>query len=279
LTRLHPGGHRSSCPTRVGWPRELPSRGSHRSGRAGLPHPAPRLMDSLRTNLTRTRPTLLSAGVVVTRCSGSESPPCFPPSVPCSYAPFPPQGPDGSVPLLSRYYEAFRLPDDPPAQLRSPSPQRYHRYPSFAPVGVGRPSPTGQGCCPASLTGSLTWSHQGLPGSWGTLCARAPLSDPGETSGPGPLRPLGAAFRSFNGVGSRTIRNFRGSITRPVHSLSTLRSPGLPGTTQDSLPAGGLLCRAGVAPAGSLVRFPLRFDLPHRFLLTQASPGALNGYG
>ncbi len=49
-----------------------------------------------------------------------------------------------------------------------------------------------------------------------------------------------------------TIQFFRGSITRPTHSLSTLRSPGLPGTTQDSLPAGGLLCRAGFEPAGFL---------------------------
>jgi hypothetical protein len=73
-----------------------------------------------------------------------------------------------------------------------------------------------------------------------------------------PLRPHGAAFRSFNGVGSRTERNFRGSITRPAHSLFTLRSSGFPDTTQDSLPAGGPLCRTGVEPAGSLVRFPLR---------------------
>ena len=68
--------------------------------------------------------------------------------------------------------------------------------------------------------------------------------------------------------------SFRGSITRPAHSLSTLRSPGYPGTTQDSLPAGGLLCRARAVPAGSLMRFPLRLYLLHCFLLTQASPGA-----
>ncbi len=42
-----------------------------------------------------------------------------------------------------------------------------------------------------------------------------------------------------------TMINFRGSITRPDHSLSTLRSAGRPAATQDSLPAAGLLCRAG----------------------------------
>src|SRR5512142_2804253 len=45
-------------------------------------------------------------------------------------------------------------------------------------------------------------------------------------------------------------------MTRPVHSLSTLRSAGCPGTTQDSLPTAGQLCRAGVgAPQGSIERF------------------------
>ena len=57
------------------------------------------------------------------------------------------------------------------------------------------------------------------------------------------------------------------------------REDSCPDTTQDSLPAAGdLLCRTGFEPAWSLVRFPLRLSLPHRFLLTQAWPGALNGY-
>ena len=43
-----------------------------------------------------------------------------------------------------------------------------------------------------------------------------------------------------------TTDPFRGSITRPAHSLSTLRSPDYSGTTQDSLPAAGQLCRAGL---------------------------------
>ncbi len=58
-------------------------------------------------------------------------------------------------------------------------------------------------------------------------------------------------------------RLFRGSITRPAHSLSKLRSPRHPVTTQDSLPAGGPLYRAGFAPAGPFVRF-LPPSLPPR---------------
>lgn len=69
---------------------------------------------------------------------------------------------------------------------------------------------------------------------------------------------------------------FRGSITRPACSLSTLRSRGHPRTTQDSLPAGGSPCRAGLQPAGSH-REVSKMSCPRQtivFLPTQASPGA-----
>ena len=53
--------------------------------------------------------------------------------------------------------------------------------------------------------------------------------------------------RSHHDEGSRVQSVFRGSITRLQHSLSTLRSPGYPGTTQDSLPVAGQLYRTGLA--------------------------------
>src|SRR5256885_2320105 len=60
-----------------------------------------------------------------------------------------------------------------------------------------------------------------------------------------------------------------------MHSLSTLRSPGRPGTAQDSFPAGGHPWPDGVGcPQGPSARFPLCASLAHRFLLAQASPGA-----
>lgn len=40
---------------------------------------------------------------------------------------------------------------------------------------------------------------------------------------------------------------YRGSITRPTRSLSTLRSMGRPMTTQDSVPAADPLCRVGLS--------------------------------
>ncbi len=82
-------------------------------------------------------------------------------------------------------------------------------------------------------------------------CQRAPLSDPG-----GPARASPHTARPMLPSGSLTpsapqVEVFRGSITQPTDSLSTLRSPGYPGTTQDSLPARWLgFGRAGLAPAG-----------------------------
>ncbi len=55
---------------------------------------------------------------------------------------------------------------------------------------------------------------------------------------PGPYGPEDIAFRCLYGVGS-SMRSFRGWITRPAPSLSTLRRLGYPRPTQDSLPAGG----------------------------------------
>src|SRR2546425_374999 len=66
----------------------------------------------------------------------------------------------------------------------------------------------------------------------------------------------------------------RGSITRPAHSLCTLRSADRSATTQHSVPAGGQPLPGGTGyPLGSTERFP-RSRL-HLFPLSQASPGAL----
>jgi hypothetical protein len=61
--------------------------------------------------------------------------------------------------------------------------------------------------------------------------------------------------RSVQDEGSR-IDVFRGSITRLRHWLSTLRRPGYPDTTQDSLPAVGQTLPDGLDyPQGSIERF------------------------
>lgn len=52
---------------------------------------------------------------------------------------------------------------------------------------------------------------------------RLPQTMPPSTSYQQPIRRLDAAFRPYESVGSHK-ELFRGSITRPAHPLSTLRS-------------------------------------------------------
>jgi hypothetical protein len=108
-------------------------------------------------------------------------------------------------------------------------------------------------------------------------CARAPVSDPGGGSAPGPRAPSpcvsARSFRLLRRSSHRPPRacGFRGSMSPPMHSLSTLRSCPREQTTQDSLPAGGPRpCRLGLAPTGHIERF----QSLHVILLSQACPGA-----
>lgn len=87
----------------------------------------------------------------------------------------------------------------------------------------------------------------GIPRFLGNPDVDVPCSPtPAGPVGQAILGPTDAAFRSHNGVGSRDGRFFRGSMTRPAHWLSTLRSRDCSRTTQDSLPAAGQLCRVGL---------------------------------
>ena len=69
-------------------------------------------------------------------------------------------------------------------------------------------------------------------------CEHAPLSDPGPVThnrfSVASLLPSAPAY----GVGFRATCRFRGSMTRPAHSLCTLRPRRSPLRTQHSLPAG-----------------------------------------
>ena len=106
----------------------------------------------------------------------------------------------------------------------------------------------------------------------------APLHDPGGTVAPDhralalPLQRDDVAFRYFD-ASAPTTHSFRGSITRPARSLSTLRGPPSP-TVHARLASGWWSSLAGRESnaLGPLVRFqpcPL-----HDILLTQAFPGA-----
>jgi hypothetical protein len=179
--------------------------------------------------------------------------------------PFPRRGPSGRFP---RVIGSTGRSDSPP-----PVPPRFvafaWRYPGHTrcslprPPGVAGHGPgVGHPVLPPGNCREDGGASQ-VPG--GPVCERAPLSDPGGTACARPLRRRDAAFRHFKNVGSREEITFRGSITRPAHSLSTLRSPGHPGTTQDSLPAAGQLGRTGLVTR----RVPSK-GFRFRFLLSQA---------
>ncbi len=188
---------------------------------------------------TRIRPAPLSAEVLVRRPWESAFPASVPPTVPCPDIPFPPRGPCSGSPaslVHMRRYDSL-----PPVPLRFVSfaktvPCRASR--SLLPAGAHRGKARRVGH-PVSLSGMLPRRWQGLPGSWvNPDGVHALLSDPGGPSVPGRYGAEGIAFRLLDDVGS-SMRSFRGCITRPAPSLSTLRRLGYPNTTQDSLPAGG----------------------------------------
>lgn len=101
--------------------------------------------------------------------------------------------------------------------------------------------------------GGNTWRRQGLPGSWGAPCTRALFSDPGGTPGPGRYGPT--ARPSAISTASAPTDSV---LTRLNHTACVLAvyasQPTSPWSTQDSLPAAGQLCRAGVATRWAPVR-------------------------
>ena len=153
----------------------------------------------------------------------------------------------GMVPPLQRYYGTLRLPAahlDPFEILHEPIPSC---RPWFAPLGRGRPT-GGQGVVGSGLPSGLTMETSGslrFLGNPGGHCPRSSTpAGSGRLSGPRvscltrpPLTSRTRAPRVFH---------FRGSITRPLTSLSTLRRMGRPTTTQDSLLAAGPALPGGI---------------------------------
>ena len=96
-----------------------------------------------------------------------------------------------------------------------------------------------------------------LPGSWGTpvidmLCSPTPQSHLHQTHTIQTMQPSNQKTMSA----SESV-SFRGSITQPVNTLCTLRSYShlQPRNTRFRLAVN--LCRAGISPTGSLVKFQL----------------------
>ena len=188
---------------------------------------------------------------------------------------FPPSGPTGcrspSSAVLSRHYDF--LPPVPPHFVAFA--RRYHpcTLASLPPAWSATPRAGGfRDSAPVTPVRILGWRRQGLPGSWGTRMRACPALRPRRD------RKRQAIAASRCGLPPPKRRRlpptgyFRGSITRPTNSLSTLRRVDHSTATQDSLPAAGQTLPGGIGyPLGSNERFqPL-----HRFLLSQASPGAM----
>ena len=94
----------------------------------------------------------------------------------------------------------------------------------------------------------LRWRRRGLPGSWGTLMviARAlrPRQDRPRSPGPSVARPARPPHMSTTKAPSGLI--FRGSITRPLTWLPTLRSESRPSPRKTRFWLLARLCQAGL---------------------------------
>ena len=198
----------------------------------------------------------------------------FPSNVPVFRCPLSSTGSLGSVPPLPRYYEALRLPAAHPASLR------FLRF-AVPPLRLWASLPRAQGAAPAGqglftgfpITGFTDGDDRSsqVPGepAMGVPCSSTPAGPP--RSATSALRCCLPPFKQ-----RRLSREllFRGSITRPTHSLSTLRRVGCPTATQDSLPDGWpTLSGRDWLPAG-----PQRKVSADIILLSQASPGAPKRY-
>lgn len=97
-------------------------------------------------------------------------------------------------------------------------------------------------------TGSFGWvEHHGPPRFLGNPNVYMPCSStPARWLVPG-LFSTTVQPSAVSKSSALAVRSFRGSITRPAHSLSTLRNAGYPFITQDSLPVGGQPLPGGIS--------------------------------
>ena len=158
---------------------------------------------------------------------------------PCVQLALPSTGsPRFRVPQLQQYYGSLRLLDIHPAALGTPSlgGTTLRRLAVQARSDASWPARSSSGPRPVPFRGDVEVSQ--VPGE--SLCACPAQETPAKPATPRQVRCAEIAFRGYNAVGPRGSSCSRGSVTRPTHSLSTLRSTGRPSATQDSLPAGDL---------------------------------------
>ena len=153
----------------------------------------------------------------------------------------------GMVPPLRRYYGTLRL----PAVLLGPltcDASRYHRSArSSLPSAVGGPPGARRSRVPGSSAG-LAMETSGplrFPGNPGGHC---PCSSTPAGSGrlSGPRVSCLTRPPRMSSTKAPHVFSFRGSMTRPLTWLSTLRRVDCPTTTQDSLLAAGPALPGGI---------------------------------
>lgn len=171
--------------------------------------------------------------------SGIRVPSAFPSAVPCPDTSCPPPDPAERFPCFPGTLRcSAALSPLPPPFVSFAGRSRPALASSLLEVWRAAP-PHPERWSPGAPAGIAERRAAGLPGSWVNLPgAPALLSDPGGTLVPG----LYGTTRWPSAVlttSASSRRSFRGWITRPAPSLSTLRSTGYPATTPASLPAGG----------------------------------------
>ena len=215
-------------PGRPGW---LPTRGSHRSGRAPLTHPARRA--------AAWRAAVLPAAVACTDNRGTMPPAGVPTAAPRLGAPFPPRAPRGAsspasvvlwdaptpcLPLAALRFLRLAIPHATPV-LSLPAAQTSSRGP-----GVGNP---------VAPAGKDVWRGPGSLRFLGDPLRLGPVLGPRQDRAHQARYGVAAWPPRVTKTRAPTSRRFRGSLAEPQRWLSTLRRVGRPTTTQDSLPVAG----------------------------------------
>ena len=182
------------------------------------------------------------------------------------------------VPPLHRYYWRAQT----SCRLSHPTSFPRAAVPSVRPFfrslrsGTGLPKAWCLLASPRSPLLILPMETTGSPRFLGNPSRKhAPLFYPGGPTNPRLYRAGRCCLPSLQKRQPHDVGRFRGSITRPAYSLSTLRRMSYPTTAQDSLPARWLgFDGVGLAPTGFHSQISRRHRLPP-FPMSQASPGAL----
>src|SRR5208282_6238897 len=155
----------------------------------------------------------------------------------------------GSLGWFPHFNDTMGRSDSPPSVstrsiLHEPIPSC---RPWFAPLGRGRPT-GGQGVVDSGLPSGLTMETSGSLRFLGNPGGHCPCSSTPAGSGrlSGPRVSCLTRPPPVSTTKAPSVLYFRGSITRPLTSLSTLRRMGRPTTTQDLLLAAGPALPGGI---------------------------------